>query len=66
MQKQILYDPTVLWDKQNLIYAQRPRSLEGLKLGLMDNLKHNAGQLLQEIARVLISVGFIFNSLNLF
>jgi hypothetical protein len=54
MQKHILYDPTVSWNKEDLIYAQRPRSLEGLRLGLMDNLKHNAGQLLQEIARVLI------------
>ena len=54
MEKQILFDPTISWNKEDLNYAPRSRVLEGLKLGLVDNTKHNAGQLLKEIARALI------------
>lgn len=54
MEKQVLYDPTVSWNKEDLNYAHRPRSFQGINLGLVDNSKHNAGQLLKEIARVLI------------
>ena len=54
MERLILYDPTASWDEQQLAYAQRPPSLKGLRLGLVDNLKHNAAGLLQEIARALV------------
>ncbi len=54
MEKQTLYDPTVSWNHKPLTYAPRPQSLEGLRVGLVDNTKHNARSMLDEIAKTLI------------
>ena len=49
-----IYDPTPDPKKASRInYAARPASLKGLRVGLVDNSKHNSDQLLQRIAGLL-------------
>ena len=54
MEKQILYDPSISWNREDPIFAPRPSNIEGLKIGLVDNAKHNAGPLLKEIGKEMI------------
>jgi hypothetical protein len=48
-----IYDPTTEVTGRRIAYAARPKSLEGLRVGLVDNTKHNSDQLLLRIADIL-------------
>ena len=48
-----IYDPTTGAAGRNLKFAPRPKSLAGLRIGLVDNTKHNSDQLLLRIAALL-------------
>jgi hypothetical protein len=48
-----IYDPTLGATGRNVAFAPRPRSLAGLRVGLVDNTKHNSDQLLLRIAALL-------------
>jgi hypothetical protein len=48
-----IYDPTTEVAGRRIAYAPRPKSLEGLRVGLVDNTKHNSDQLLLRIAALL-------------
>jgi uncharacterized protein YciU (UPF0263 family) len=52
MAVQIL-DPTTEVSGRTINYAARPESLAGLRVGLVDNTKHNSDQLLLRIADIL-------------
>ena len=48
-----IYDPTTEVKGRHIAYKPRPRSLAGLRIGLVDNTKHNSDQLLLRIAALL-------------
>ena len=48
-----IYDPTTEVAGRHIAYAPRPESLAGLRIGLVDNTKHNSDQLLLRIAGIL-------------
>ncbi len=48
-----IYDPTTEVSARRINYAPRPKSLKGLRVGLVDNTKHNSDQLLLRIAGLL-------------
>ena len=48
-----IYDPTYEVEARRVAYATRPRSIAGLRIGLVDNTKHNSDQLLLRIAALL-------------
>lgn len=48
-----IYDPRVEAKGRRIEYAPRPKSLAGLRVGLVDNSKHNSDQLLVRIAGLL-------------
>jgi hypothetical protein len=48
-----IYDPTIEAKGRKINYAPRPKSLAGLRVGLVDNSKHNSDQLLKRIAGLL-------------
>ena len=48
-----LLDPTVEPRKQPLTYVARPDSLEGKRIGLVENTKFNSDKLLLKIGEVL-------------
>lgn len=48
-----IYDPTTEVAGRRIAYAARPKSLAGLRVGLVDNTKHNSDQLLLRIAALL-------------
>ena len=48
-----ILDPTTEVSPRRIAYAPRPESLEGLRIGLVDNTKHNSDQLLLRIAGIL-------------
>jgi hypothetical protein len=48
-----IYDPTTEATSRRIAFVPRPRSLEGLRIGLVDNTKHNSDQLLLRIANLL-------------
>lgn len=51
-----IYDPTIEPVKgRHIAYSPRPKSLAGLRVGLVDNSKFNSDQLLLRIAGVLES-----------
>ena len=52
MALQIL-DPTTEVKGRRMEFVQRPKSIEGLRIGLVDNTKHNSDQLLLRIAGLL-------------
>jgi len=52
MPVQIL-EPTTEVMGRRINYAPRPKSLNGLRVGLIDNTKHNSDQLLLRIADIL-------------
>jgi len=45
-----IFDPTVSPVQEPISYAPRPKSLKGLKVGLVENTKHNSDVLLLKIA----------------
>jgi hypothetical protein len=48
-----IYDPTTEVNARKIAFVPRPKSLEGLRIGLVDNTKHNSDQLLLRIAKIL-------------
>lgn len=48
-----IYDPTTEVGTRRIQYAPRPKSLKGMRIGLVDNTKHNSDQLLLRIAGIL-------------
>ena len=48
-----IYDPTIEAKGRKIAYVPRPKSLAGLRVGLVDNSKHNSDQLLKRIAGLL-------------
>jgi hypothetical protein len=48
-----IYDPTTDVKGRRINYAPRPKTLEGVRIGLIDNTKHNSDQLLLRIADIL-------------
>ena len=48
-----IFDPTIEAKGRKIAYAPRPKSLAGLRVGLVDNSKHNSDQLLMRIAGLL-------------
>jgi hypothetical protein len=48
-----ILDPTTEVGARRIAYVPRPQSLEGLRIGLVDNTKHNSDQLLLRIADIL-------------
>ena len=50
-----IYDPTTGATGRNVHFVPRPKSLAGLRVGLVDNTKHNSDQLLLRIAALLES-----------
>jgi hypothetical protein len=48
-----IYDPTTEASGRRIHFAPRPQSLKGLRVGLVDNTKHNSDQLLLRIASIL-------------
>jgi hypothetical protein len=54
MEKQIrVFDPTTRPKEQALRYAPRPDSLQGKKVGLVENTKYNSDKLLLKIGKIL-------------
>ena len=45
-----IFDPTVTPVKEKIFFAPRPQSLADLKVGLVDNTKHNSDVILLKIA----------------
>ena len=45
-----LFDPTVSPEKEPIQYVSRPKNLNGLKVGLVDNTKFNSRALLIKIS----------------
>ena len=45
-----IFDPTVPSAKEKILYAPRPQNLNGLRVGLIENSKHNSDVLLLKIA----------------
>ena len=50
-----IFDPTIEAKGRKIDYAPRPKSLAGIRVGLVDNSKHNSDQLLMRIAGLLES-----------
>ena len=48
-----IYDPTTEVNSRKINFVPRPKSLKGLRIGLVDNTKHNSDQLLLRIADIL-------------
>ncbi len=45
-----IFNPTTEAKSRHIAYVPRPKSLAGLRIGLVDNTKHNSDQLLTRIA----------------
>jgi hypothetical protein len=48
-----IFDPTIEPKGRKIDYAPRPKSIAGLRVGLVDNSKYNSDQLLLRIAGLL-------------
>jgi len=48
-----IYDPTIEPKGRRIDYAPRPKSIAGLRVGLVDNSKFNSDQLLLKIGELL-------------
>ena len=48
-----IYDPTTEVTGRTIHFVPRPKSLKGLRIGLVDNTKHNSDQILLRIAGIL-------------
>ena len=48
-----IFNPTTEVKGRHIAYAPRPKSLAGLRVGLVDNTKHNSDRLLLRIAALL-------------
>jgi predicted TIM-barrel fold metal-dependent hydrolase len=48
-----LVDPTIATARENIDYAARPTNLRGLRIGLIENTKKNAEEVLRKVAEKL-------------
>jgi len=48
-----IYDPTTEVADRHIAFVRRPQTLAGVRIGLVDNTKHNSDQLLLRIAGIL-------------
>jgi hypothetical protein len=48
-----IYDPTTEVAERHINFVRRPQSLQGVRIGLVDNTKHNSDALLLRIADIL-------------
>lgn len=48
-----IYDPTTEVKGRTISFVPRPKSLKGLRIGLVDNTKHNSDQILLRVAGIL-------------
>ena len=48
-----IYDPTTEVADRHIAFVRRPQSLKGVRIGLVDNTKHNSDKLLLRIAGIL-------------
>jgi len=48
-----ILDPTIATAREPIAYAPRPRSLKGLRVGLVENTKKNAEAVLRKVAEKL-------------
>ena len=48
-----LVDPTISTARDNIDYVPRPRNLRGLRIGLIENTKKNAEEVLRKVAEKL-------------
>ena len=53
MEKVQVFDPTFEVKEQSIAFSPRPRSLQNLQIGLVDNTKFNSDKLLLRIAKIL-------------
>jgi hypothetical protein len=54
MDKEIrVFDPTTVPKEQALRYAARPTTLQGKKVGLVENTKYNSDKLLLKLGKIL-------------
>ena len=51
-----IVDPTIETAREPIAYAPRPRSLKGLRIGLIENTKKNAEAVLRRVAEKLETV----------
>jgi len=45
-----LFDPTISTERSGIDYVPRPKSLQGLKVGLVENTKFNSEVILRKVA----------------
>ena len=50
-----ILDPTTEAVTQSIAYVPRPRSLEGKRVGLIENTKFNSDRLLQKVGDILVA-----------
>ena len=48
-----IYDPTTEVADRHMAFVRRPANLKGVRIGLVDNTKHNSDELLLRIASLL-------------
>jgi hypothetical protein len=48
-----ILDPTIATARERIAYVPRPRRLEGLRIGLIENTKKNSEAVLQRVAEKL-------------
>jgi len=48
-----IYDPTIEAKSRHIDFVSRPKSLAGLRVGLVDNSKFNSDQVLERVAQIL-------------
>ena len=53
MKKIEVFDPTTKTKEKEIIYGSRPKSLQQVRIGLVDNTKYNSDKLLIKIATLL-------------
>jgi hypothetical protein len=53
MEKLPIFDPTTQVKVQGISFAPRPKSLRGVRIGLVENTKFNSDKLLLKIAAIL-------------
>lgn len=49
-------DPTISTQREQIAYAPRPRSLKGLRVGLIENTKKNSETVLRRLAEKLAAM----------
>jgi len=48
-----IYDPTIEAKSRRIDFVPRPKSLAGLRVGLVDNSKFNSDQVLERVGKLL-------------